>query len=251
MKGFNSVEAVDVDNFSYILIFLELYNNPKLKEVSNRFDYKRLERLYEDDFNLDRNHKDLIALLHNPKSENYMGYVSKVLKESDYVDRLFLDLVPELSLVLIKSGTNYKFTFHDCSECKTELINIRRIMNEEDGEQIVRKILINNETEISKAIFNKAINVDDKKGKFDFLIFIQAFLPELYFKIFDDVENIKGLIKKTHRLLKGKKQEKNIARLYVFLIKTYAVNEYVDIVELEKRYPTVKSFDISNYLEKS
>lgn len=249
LKGFNSVEAVDVQSFGMILIFIALYDKHKLKEISDKFDYERLGMLYENEIELDHYHRALISTLRIRNSKNYMDYLSKVIMASKHIDDFFIVLNPELSLERLRIGVKYKMSFHSCSECADELLILHAILEEKDGKELVKRILFENEMEIAKAIFSKSQNVDDKKGKFDFLVFIHSFLPQLYAKIFNNEKEIIGLIEKIKRLLRGKQQEKNIARLYVFLIKTYTTNTYADITNIEKRYPTLKSFEIAKCIE--
>lgn len=246
LKAFELVEAIDVQDYTNLLIFMTLYNKPKLKLVSEGFNYTRLRSLYKGDSKLDRNHRGLICILHNHQSQNYMNYLSQVIVGSNFIDRVFISLNPELSLDRLKSGIAYKSKYHDCSECEEELLILKFIMDEE-GETLAKRMLRENEDEISKSIFSESINIDDKKGKFDLLIFIHLNFPDILKNIFSDQEKNIKMLKKITRLLKGKKHEKNIARLYIFLIKIYSPVTIQKIFEIEKRYPSVKKFDIRKY----
>lgn len=246
LKGFETVEAIDVQDYSNIIIFMALYNRTKLKQVSERFDYARLESLYEGDFKMDHYHRGLIAILYNPNSDNYMRYLSKVIISNNYIDELFIELSPDLSLVQLKRGVKYKMTFHDGSECKKELLILKYLMREE-SKTLVERMLFENEEEFTKSIFSESQNVDNKKGKFDLLLFIQSDFPELFRRIFNDNDKNIKLLEKIPRLLRGKINEKNIARLYVYLVKEYAGNTPLEVIGLEKKYPSIRRFDISLY----
>lgn len=244
LEAFSEVETVDVQNYSNILIFIALYNDKKLKEISDKFDYSRLDYIYKDDDEIDHYHKAIISLLRNSKSENYMSYLSKVIQKSDYIDDMFIILNYELSLERLKKGIKYKIDLHDCSECDKELSIVKHIMDEED-ESLGKRILSENEPILSKTIFSTSQNVDDKKGKFDLLIFIYSRCPDVLKRVFLDKNKNSELLEKTKRLLKGKRQEKEMAKLYIFFIKQFSGCEYLELASIERRYPSVGRFDIN------
>lgn len=61
LEAFEMVEMVDVQDYSNILIFVALYDKSKLNEISDRFNYTRLERLYRMDDKLDHYHRGVIG----------------------------------------------------------------------------------------------------------------------------------------------------------------------------------------------
>ncbi|WP_139116991.1 glycine betaine ABC transporter substrate-binding protein [Candidatus Thiodiazotropha endoloripes] len=247
LEAFSTIETVDVQNYSNVLIFIALYNDKKLKEISDKFDYSRLDYIYKDDDEIDHYHKALISLLRNSKSKNYMSYLSKVIQKSDYIDDMFIILNYELSLERLKKGVKYKIDLHDCSECDKELSIVKHIMDEED-ESLGKRILSENEPILSKAIFSASQNVDDKKGKFDLLIFIYSRCPDVLERVFSDKNKNSELLEKTKRLLKGKRQEKVIAKLYIFFLKQFSDCDYSELPSIERRFPSVGRFDINRYI---
>lgn len=247
LEAFSTIEAADVQSYSNILIFFALYNDKKLKEISDKFDYSRLDYIYKDDDEIDHYHKAIISLLQNSKSENYMSYLSKVIQKSDYIDDMFIILNYELSLERLKKGVKYKIDLHDCSECDKELSIVRHIMDEED-ESLGKRILSENEPILSKTIFSTSQNVDNKKGKFDFLIFIYSRCPDVLERVFSDKNKNSGLLEKTKRLLKGKRQEKVMAKLYIFFIKQFSDCDYSELPSIERRFPSVCRFDINKHI---
>lgn len=247
LQAFEKIEAVDVQSYGKIMIFLALYDKKKLKEISDKFNYSRLFELYKDDEKLDHYHRALIAILQNPNSKNYQDYVARVISKYKYVDELFVLLSPEYSLQQIKSGMRYKIELGGHSQCKNELLILSEVMKEEDGTLLVKRILRENIGEISDAIYNKAINVDKTKSKFSFLIFIHKNLPTIFNEILKDKEKATVLIEKICRLIKGTKQEKTFAQLYTFLLKKYSNHHVPKIREIEKKYPSISRFDIKQF----
>ncbi len=247
LEAFSTIEAVDVQNYSNILIFIALYNDKKLKEISDKFDFSMLELLYKDDDEIDHYHKAIISLLRNSKSENYMIYLSKVIQKSDYIDDMFINLNYELSLERLKKGTKYKIDLHDCSECDKEMSIVKHIMDEED-ENLGKRILSENEHVLSETIFSPSQNVDDKKGKLDFLVFIYSRCPDVLERVFSDKNKNSKLLEKTKRLLMGKRQEKEMAKLYIFFIKRFSDCDYFELASIERRYPSVGRFDINKHV---
>ncbi|QWV06620.1 hypothetical protein KQ246_19755 (plasmid) [Pseudoalteromonas shioyasakiensis] len=247
LQAFENIETVDVQDYGDIMIFLALYDEKKLKEISDKFNYSRLFELYKDDEKLDHYHRALIAILQNSDSKNYQDYVAKTIRKYKYIDELFVYLSPEYSFQKIKSGMKYKIDFGGRSECKNELLILAEVMKEADGVSLVKRIIRENISGISDAVHNKATNVEKTKYKFSLLIFIHKNLPSIFNEIFKDEERSSVLIKKICRLIKGTKQEKSFAKLYAFLLKNYSNHNILEIRELEKKYPSIKSFDIKQF----
>ena len=247
LQAFDKLEVVDVQSYCNVIIFLALYDQNKLKVISDRFNYDRRYELYETDKKLDHYHRGLISILQNKDSINYLNYVSKIVLRYNYVDELFVVLSPEFALEKIKGGMRYKVDFGGRSECKNELIILKGIMKEDNGDVLVKRILEENLTPIEEAIFNKAINVDNSKSKLMLLVYIHSIVPDLFRKIFEDKENNDLLVEKIWRLIKGKKTEKDFAKLYIYLLKNYSDCLASQIVEIEKRYPSTSRFDITQF----
>jgi hypothetical protein len=247
LGAFDKLEVVDVQNYCNVIIFLALYDQNKLKVISDRFNYDRLYELYETDKKLDHFHRGLISILQNKDSINYLNYVSKIVLRYNYVDELFVVLSPEFALGKIKDGMRYKMVFGGRSECRNELIILKEIMKEDKGDVLVKRILEENITPIEEAIFNKAINVDNSKRKLMLLVYIHSIVPDLFRKIFEDKGNNDLLVEKIWRLIKGKKIEKDCAKLYTYLLKNYSGCYTSQIAEIEKRYPSISRFDIAQF----
>jgi hypothetical protein len=245
LQAFENIESVDVQSYCNILIFLALYDKEKLKSVSDKFNYTKLLELYDGDKKLDHYHRGLIAILQNPDSKNYQDYVTKTIDKYKYIDDLFVMLLPDYSLQQIKNGMRYKMDFGGRSECRNELLILSEIMKQEDGASLVKRILRENISKISDAIFNKATNVDKTKSKFSLLIFIHKNLPNIFDEIFKDKSS--QLISKICRLIKGTKQEKIFAQFYAFLLINYSNHHVPEIREIEKKYPSITRFDIKQF----
>jgi hypothetical protein len=245
LQAFENIESVDVQSYCNILIFLALYDKEKLKSVSDKFNYTKLLELYDGDKKLDHYHRGLIAILQNPDSKNYQDYVTKTIDKYKYIDDLFVMLLPDYSLQQIKNGMRYKMDFGGRSECRNELLILSEIMKQEDGASLIKRILRENISKISDAIFNKATNVDKTKSKFSLLIFIHKNLPNIFDEIFKDKSS--QLISKICRLIKGTKQEKIFAQFYAFLLINYSNHHVPEIREIEKKYPSITRFDIKQF----
>ncbi len=134
-----------------------------------------------------------------------------------------------------------------CSDCEAELIILKGIYDE-GGYDLTKRIVLENKEALSKAICTKTQNGDDHKSKFDLLIFLVLKYDFIYREIFRVEENRSDVLDKIKRLLRGKKWEKMIAKLYVFLIKEYSSAIPVEISSIERRYPAVANFDIEHHI---
>ena len=242
VSAFESIETIDVQNFTHILVFISMYERKKILEISEKINYKKLKTLYGNDKVIDHNHKNMLRILHNPNSKNYSAYVSDLINTNTYIDELLFVLNPALSLNKIKDGTPYKMKFHDCSECKITLDIVQFI--KEDCKEVAWRVVSENANEIRTCIFSKSLNVDDKKEKYDFLVFLYQYYPDVLKGVFDNEIQINELLRKIYRLIKGKIQERNIARLYAFFIKKYAQGFRLELENLERRFPTIRRFSI-------
>ncbi|MCP4985651.1 MAG: hypothetical protein GY928_06145 [Colwellia sp.] len=247
VDAFELVEAVDVQEYSFILIFFSLYNKKKLKEISINFNYKRLENLFKSDKKLDHHHSVLIKLLYNPECENYQNHVCNIINNFDYIDKLFIALSPELSHQRLLSGVKYNLDFPGHEECDLELDILKQLKEEKDGTVLVQRILNENSDTISEAIFTKVTNIDKTKSKFELLIFIHFVSPNLYFGMFEDDNRNIILIEKITRLIKGTKNEKLLAKLYVKFLDLYSKNRIEQLINIKKRYRSIGNFDIDEF----
>jgi len=178
-------------------------------------------------------------------TENCDWLVSSI----DYVEKTFFIWDHELALYRLRSGVKYKMKIHMSSDCESELIILKGLYDEE-GYELVKRIVLDNKETLINAICTKTQNGDDHKSKFDILIFLFLKFDFFYREIFLNEENRKNILDKVERLLHGKKWEKLIARLYIFLIKTYSSTIPTEISAIERRYLSVANFEIKNYLPK-
>lgn len=250
VDGFESVEAVDVQKYSFILMFFRLYNKNKLKEISEEFNYKHLESLFKSDSKLDQHHSNLIKLLYNPECDNYQKHLDNVINNFNYIDRLFVALSPELSHKKLHSGVRYNLYVSGYQECDSEL-EILKMLNDdgedEEGTTLVRRILNENSNVLSEAIFSKVLNSDQTKSKFDILVFIHFLHPDLYVDIFNDTSKNIALTEKIARLIKGSKKEKLHAKLYVNFLDSYSREIIPQLADLKNRYRSISNFDINEF----
>ena len=247
LKGFESINASEVQRYSDVLIFLALYNQQKLKMISDQFDYARLESLFSGFSKVDHYHRALVSILRNPDSPNWKKHVSWLMNSVDYVERIFFVWNHELALERLRNGVHYNIKIHMCSDCESELIILKGIY-EEEGCELGERIVLENKKSLSKAICTKSQNGDDHKSKFDLLLFLFLKCDFIYREVFGVEENRKDVIDKVERLLRGKKWENMIARLYVFLIKEYSSIIPTELLAVERRFPSVNKFNIKNYV---
>lgn len=247
VQCFEKINASEVQRYSDIIIFVALYNQQKLKAISDHFDYARLELLFSGLPKIDHYHRALISILRNPRSPNWKNHVSWLMSSVDYVESIFFVWDHELALERLRNGVKYQIKIHMCSDCKSELIILKGIYDEE-GIDLTKRIVLENKDSLSKAICTKSKNGDDHKSKFDLLVFLALNCDLIYREIFEKEESRRDVLDKLERLLRGKKWEKMIARLYVFLIKEYAPMVPDEISAIERRYPTVTNFDIKNHV---
>ncbi len=111
VQGFESVNATDVQEYSDILVFLALYNKNKLKSISDKFNYARLESLFCGRSEIDHYHRALVSMLRNPDSQNWRKHVSWVMESVDYVESTFFLWEPELALERLKNSVKYQIKF--------------------------------------------------------------------------------------------------------------------------------------------
>jgi len=155
VQEFKDVNATGVQRYSDILVFLALYDEGKLKRISDKFDYARLEYLFQDLSKIDHYHRALISILRNTDSQNWKKHVSWIMNKLDYVERSFFTWEPNLALESIKSGAKYQIKIHMCRDCKNELIILKGIYDQEGGE-LAKRIVKENKDTLAKAISTKS-----------------------------------------------------------------------------------------------
>ncbi|MGD9675053.1 MAG: hypothetical protein AB7U98_16430, partial [Candidatus Nitrosocosmicus sp.] len=247
VQGFEIVNASGLQQYSDILVFLALYDKNKLKSLSDQFNYARLESLFYGFTKIDHYHRALVNILRNPDSPNWKNHVSWLIDNVDYVERTFFLWDCDLALERLRNAVKYQMEIHMCSDCESEL-NILKGIYDEEGYDLTKRIVLENKEALSKAICTKTQNGDDHKSKFDLLIFLVLKYDFIYREIFGIEENRRDVLDKIERLLRGKKWEKMIARLYIFLIKEYSPTIPTEISSIERRYPAVKNFDIKHHI---
>jgi hypothetical protein len=247
--GFNEIKASEVQQYGDILIFLALYDIPKLMSISDKFNYNRLQTLFSGYSKIDHYHRALVHILRNVDSKNWKNHVYWLITSVQYVERQFFFLDSELSFYRIKKNVHYEINIHMCSDCKEELIVLKAIQ-EELGNNILSKVILDNTDSLAKAICTKYQNGDDHKSKFDLLVFILQNQESIYSEIFSIEDHCKDIISKLERLLHGKKWEKMHAKLYAFLLRKYSYAKIDELTAIEKRFSSLKNFKIEDYLGK-
>lgn len=244
LEAFSKLSYRDTQRFSHFLLFLKIYNKNKLDEISEKVDYKYLKELFKDDYLDIHEHKVIVHVLYNENSKSYMKYVNYLVNNCKTLNKELLGLNLELSLKNLREGKEYKMNFHGTEEYdfKMKFINW---LDEENEHKLLLKILEANINEIKNCILNNISNVDDSQSKYDMLIYIYKNIPRLYISIFDDKEKVSNHIQKIAKLLKGKIKERNIAKLYVYLIKEFTTDHQQELLILEKRFSSLKKNLIS------
>lgn len=243
LASFDTLELSRVQEFYTFLIFLEIYNKKVLGKISERLDYDHLKHIYRNDFKLEHNHECLMQCLYNPESQPYKDYVDYVIGKNEEIVELLIALNPDKSIDEMKKGKVFKMIIHSGSEYKF-VLTLLNSLDTEDENDLSQKIIRDNKDEIKKSIFNKAINVDNKKEKYSFLVYLFRKSPDIIRDIFSCQEEVDELFIKLQRLLKGKAIEKNIARLYAFFIKEFTKSHTAQINALEARFLSVRKYSI-------
>ena len=242
-----NLNALQIQRYSNIMILFSLYNQRKLNVISDKFDYAILESLFSDLPKVDHYHRALISILRNPESPNWRRHASWVIQSVNYVEKIFFGWDPELALQRLRDGVKYQMRIHMCSDCKTELIILKEIYKKESKKLFWRIVQENTDT-LTKEICAKSQNSDDHRSKFDLLLFLVSYSEFIIRDIFGKDETCKDVVDKLERLLRGKKWEKLIGMLYIFLMKKYGAANQEQILAIEKRFSSVRDFDIKKYV---
>lgn len=241
LEAFSKLSYKDTQRFSHFLLFLKIYNKNKLDEISEKVDYECLKKLFYDDFLDIHEHKVIVHILYNENSKNYIDYVNYLINNCKTLNKKLLGLNLELSLKNLKEGKEYKMNFHGTQEYDFKMKFIKWL-DEENEHELLLKILEVNVSEIKNCILNNISNVDDSQSKYDMLIYIYKNTPTLYKNIFDDKYKVNKHIQKIYTLLRGKQKEKQLAKLYVYLIKEFTHEHKEELSKLENSFPSIKNF---------
>jgi hypothetical protein len=240
LEAFSKLSYKDTQRFSHFLLFLKIYNKAKLDEISEKADYEYLKELFKDDFLDIHEHKVIVHVLYNENSKSYMKYVNYLINNCKTLNKKLLGLNPELSLKNLKEGKEYKMNFHGIEEYDFKMKFIKWL-DEEKEHELLLKILEFNVNEIKNCILNNISNVDNSQSKYDMLIYIYKNIPMLYENILDDKDKVNKHIQKIYTLLRGKQKEKQIAKLYVYLIKEFTHEHKEELSKLENSFPSIKN----------
>lgn len=248
LGGFEQINATEIQGYSNILIFLALYDQKKLKDISEKFNYTKLESTFTGVQRIDHYHRALISLLCNPNSVGWKKHVFWIINSVDYVEHIFFVWDADLAINRLRQGILYKLSIHMCSDCERELIILKGIL-EEEGQELLKRVLFENKENIENMMCTNAQNGDNHKSKFNFLVFIGSNHVLVFQEILNSTKNCKIITGKLDRLLRGKKWERIIARLYVYLIRKHAADIPEEITSLERRFPSIRRFDIEQYID--
>ena len=248
VESFKSVSALQVQQYSNSIVLFALYNRQKLREISDRFDYAKLELLFSERVSVDHYHRALVSTLYDPDSANWRRHAAWVIESVNYVEYLFFVWNQELSLQRLRNGVRYEMKIHMCSDCEKELAILTYIF-EKESRNIFEGVVRDNRELLTKIICARSLNSDDHRSKFDFLLFLSANSQFIIKDIFSIGKTCNDVIDKLERLLRGKKWERMIGRLYVFLIKTYGIENHENIEGIERRFPSLKKYDMNEYIQ--
>jgi hypothetical protein len=243
LASIKTLELHKVQHLYTFLVFLLMYNKKALNEISEKADYEHLKQMYHDDLKLDHDHECLIKLLYNPKSKPYKDYVDYIIGKNDEIVDLLVALNPDKSIGEMKKGKVFKMETHLGSEFKF-ILNLLNALDSKHENELSQKILIDNKEEITKSIFSTAVNIDDKKEKYEFLNYLYKKSPGIVEEIFSNQKEVDELLKKIQRLLKGKSVEKKIACSYLFFVKQFTPSHSAKIKAVEAAFPSVKEYRI-------
>jgi hypothetical protein len=164
INGFDNINASEVQEYSDILIFLALYDKPKLMSISENFNYARLQSLFSGYAKVDHYHRALVLILRNTHSQNWVKHVEWLINSVQYVESAFFSMDIKTSLNRIKNNIPYEMNIDMRSDCKNELL-ILKLIQEELGREILLKVIRDNKDSLTKAICTNVQNVDNHKSK--------------------------------------------------------------------------------------
>ena len=243
LSALKKIDLTKTQQFYTFLIFLKMYNKKLLSKISKKIDYDHLKGIYQNDSKLDHDHQCIIQLLYNINSKPYNDYVDYVISNNEEIVDLLIAINPTKSLEEMKKGKPYKMKATFAREYGI-VLNLLNTLDTNGEVNLSLKILKDNIEEIKNGIFTKSTNVDDAKQKHDFFVYIYKKTPGILRNIFSSREDVDKLFVKIKRLLKGKKAEKNMGRLYMFFIKTFTKSHTASITAIETRYPSVRNYII-------
>ena len=247
VESFERVTAAQLQRYCDVLILLALYNKEKLRVISERFPYLRLESLFLEHLELDHYHRGLVSILRNPDSANWRAHAGWLIRSVEHVEHTFFAWDEKLSLQRVADGVRYQMKIHMCSDCEGELGILKYILKNETAgtfQQVVR----DNKGVLTAAICSESQNSDDHRSKFDLLLFLLSNSEFIFREMFEKEETCKKVLDKVERLLHGKKWEKLIGRLYTTLVKEYGATCRAQIAAIERRFSSARDFDVKEYL---
>ena len=247
VESFERVTAAQLQRYCDLVIFLALYNEKRLRALSDRFPYSRLEALFLEHRELDHYHRALVSILRNPASVNWQAHVAWLIRSVDHVEHTFFAWDEILSLQRVADGVRYQMKIHMCSDCEGELGVLKYILKNATAstfQQVVR----DNKGVLTAAICSETQNSDDHRSKFDLLLFLLSNSEFMLREMFEKEGNCKNVLDKVERLLHGKKWEKLIGRLYTTLVKEYGATCGPQVAAIERRFSSARDFDVKEFL---
>ena len=248
VNGFSNVSSIQLQTYSYVLVFLSLHNKAKLMVISEKFDYARLESLTSSLPIVDRNHKSIVNILRNPDSLNWSRHVSHIVGSVDYVEWRFIQWAEDLAMQRVREGTKYRMHIHMCEDCAIELLVLKHFHKEEES-RLFERVITENMDVLTKAVCSQSLNSDDHRSKFDLLVFLLCTCEFAIEQLFSEETTCDKVTDKLERLLRGKKWEKRIGRLYAILINKYAPARNDKFSDIERRFSSVRNTTLEDLVQ--
>ena len=234
-QAINSMERRQSESFLYLLLFIDTYNKSKLKDIVSLINFEYFKMIFPED-TMDDDHERFFRLIFytNQKLENVQEYF-EYLRQKYNVYRSFFLLEEESTIsLIIESRKSVNF-----SEIK--LFGWLLAKLEKKGEiEHFKRIVEDNKKFIDSNLFSNSINVDNDKLKLNFYSHLFDNYNDFFIQLISQ-NDFNILLNKIERLAKGKKVEKQSAKLYLNIIEKAEPELSQKVNEFRKKYPKTLS----------